>query len=440
MCFPHDARRLLGLACLVASLAWANGPLHLVAADTPDNVATEKAATNKVAGDAGRIASLVKQLGSEDFAEREAAGDELSRAGLAAFTALEAAAVHPDREVRYRAIRILGQIRELDLQRRLDAFLSGKEDTGEYPLPAWSRFKKAYGDDSTSRQLFVELTRADAEVMRSLEESPKRASDLLGERAFAHQQALQLGQQQQLTLPQIGVMLFVAAEEDVTLQAQTMSMIYNYCYQQTLRDAVTNSSKNGIPRKMVGSIIRRSEDMAAYQGMLIGLNLGLDDGMVPALKVLNGQGNRASHISQYALMTVAKLGNATHLPLVEKLLDDKSVVTRMQENKIIYDVQVRDAALATAVILTKQELKTYFADRPNQPTTDPQQIFFNPRVIGFTEEAKREETHKKWAEYKAKQPQPADATAPAPGEENPADPKKPADPKPGDQPPAEPPK
>ena len=400
--FRH-AHRPIGSVWLATLLAWV-----AVASQLPAAQFQAAAAPAQGAQDPGRISSLVKQLGSEDFAEREAAGDELTRAGLAAFSALETAAAHPDREVRYRSIRILGQIRELDLQRRLEAFLSGKNDTDEYPLPAWSRFKKAYGDDATSRQLFVELTRADAEVMRTLEESPKTASDLLGQRAFQHQQAMQLGQQQQLSLAQIGVMLFVAAEEDVTLQAQTMNMVYNYCYQQTLRDAVASSAKNGIPRKMVGSIIRRSEDTAAYQAMLIALNLGLDDGMVPALKILNGQGNRAPHMSQYALMTVAKLGNQSHLPLVEKLLEDKSVVTRMQENKTIYDVQVRDAALATAVLLSKQELKTYFGERPNQQLTDPQQIFFNPRVIGFTDEEKRTETHKKWAEYQAKQPKPAD--------------------------------
>jgi hypothetical protein len=364
-----------------------------------------------------RIGVLVKQLGSEDFTEREAASDELTRVGLPAFAALEAAVLHPDREVRYRSVRILGQIRELDLQRRLEAFLSGKEDASDYPLPAWSRFKKTYGDDSTSRQLFVDLTRADPEVMRSLDSSPKAAGDQLAERAFQYQQAMQLGQQQQMSLAQIGVMLFVAAEEDVALPPQTMSMIYNSCYQSTLRDAITNSSKNGIPRKMIGSIIRRSDDMAAYQGMLIALNLGLDDGMVPALKILKGQGNRQPHMSQYALMTVAKLGNQSHLPLVERLLDDKSVVTRMQENNVVYDVQVRDAALATAVILTRQQLKGYFGERPNQQATDPQQIFFNPRAIGFTDEEKRAETHKKWNEYKAKQP--AQAAEPKSAEDRP---------------------
>jgi hypothetical protein len=381
-----------------------------LAADAP--AAGQSPPTTPAAPD--RASALVKQLGSEDFAEREAASDELTRLGLAAFGTLEAAAAHPDREVRYRAIRILGQIRELDLQRRLEAFLSGKDEAGEYPLPAWSRFKKAYGEDQTARQWFVDLTRADAEAMRSLEESPRAAGDLLAERALQHQQAMQLGQQPQLTLAQIGVALFLAAEEDVTLPPQTMSMVYNYCYQQALREAVTSSAKNGIPRKMVGSLIRRSEDMAAYQGMQIALSLGLDDGMTPAVKMLKGQGNRAPHFSQYALMTVAKFGDASHLPLVEKLLDDKSVVTRMQENNITYDVQIRDAALATAAILSKQPLKDYFGERPNQQITDPQQIFFNPRVIGFMDEAQRAETHKKWAEFQARRPQSTAAAPPTP--------------------------
>ncbi len=405
-------RALCSCATLLAIwLALIAGSLRLAAAAVPEagsapEVGSAPAARSTVSAKASRVTALVRQLGSDDFAEREAATDELTRLGLPAFAALEAAAVHPDREVRYRAVRILGQIRELDLQRRLEAFLGGKDDAGEYPLPGWSRFKKAYGEDQAARQWFVDLMRADAEIMRSLEEGPKAAGDLLADRAFQHQQVMQLGQQQQqFSLAQIGVMLFVAAEEDVALPLSTMNMVYTYCYQQTLREAVSSSAKNGIVRKMVGSIIRKCDDMAAYQGMLIAMNLGLDDGMVPALKVLNGQANRAPHMSQYALMTVAKLGNASHLPLVEKLLDDKSVVTRMQENKIIYDVQVRDAALATAALLSKQPLKDFFGERPNQPTDqriDPQQIFFNPRIIGFTEEAKREETHQKWAEYQAK--------------------------------------
>jgi hypothetical protein len=138
--------------------------------------------------------------------------------------------------------------------------------------------------------------------------------------------------------------------------------------------------------------------------MMLASNYGLSEGLIPATKILNGQVNRVPHYMQYALLTVAKLGDESHLPLVEKLLDEKSVVTRMQENNKMWDVQVRDAALATAIMLTRQDLKTYFTGRNQSFSTDPQQIFFNPRLIGFQNDTDRTAVQNKWKEYKAKQP------------------------------------
>jgi hypothetical protein len=380
---------------------WISLLLALAALSASRAFAEDKPAQPAAPGE-DRVTGLIKQLGSEEFTVRESASEELTKIGLAAFASLEAAATNPDREVRFRAQRILGMIRELDLQRRLDAFLSGKETPGEYPLPGWTRFKKSYGDDGQTRQMFVDIQKADPELMRAMEEGARPAAEMLGQRTLQHQQAMQFGVQQ-LSLSQITAMLFVTAEEDVSLPAQTMSMIFNYCNQQALRDALNNEKKKEIPRKMVGSIIRRSEDWAAYQAMILAANYSLPEGLVPALKILNNQGNRVPHMSQYALLTVARLGDESHLPLVEKLLEDKSVVTRMQENKVIWDVQVRDAALATAVLLTKQDLKNYFTGRPQQFSTDPQQIFFNPRQIGFQNENDRNAVQGKWKEYKAKQ-------------------------------------
>jgi hypothetical protein len=351
---------------------------------------------------AARMEALIDQLGSDEFTEREAASDELTRAGVAAFAALEAAAAHPDREVRYRSVRVLGQIREIDLKRRLEAFLGGTDDDAEYPLPGWSRFREAYGDESGSRKLFVEMTRSDAEMLRSLEESPRAAAETLTSRAAAQQQAMQLGAGQ-MSLGQVATMLFVAAQEDVSLPAPTLNMIFNFCHQQVLREPLASGDKNSIPRKMVGSLIRRSEDWAAYTALNLAILYGLDEGMVPAVKVLRGEGRQASHITQYALITVAKFGDRSHLPLVEKLLADTTVFTRMQESKAIYEVQIRDAALAAALILSKQDLKTYFIGRPDQQWTDPQQVFFNPRLIGFENDDQRTAAHKKWVEFKEQQ-------------------------------------
>ena len=84
---------------------------------------------------AERVARLIADLGSEEYTVRERATDELARIGLPAFVALEAAANHADREVRYRSQRVLGIIRRHDNERRLEAFLTGKHDTTDYALP-----------------------------------------------------------------------------------------------------------------------------------------------------------------------------------------------------------------------------------------------------------------------------------------------------------------
>jgi hypothetical protein len=380
--------------------------------------------TAKPAADATRIATLIARLASEEFTEREAASDELARIGLPAFSALEGAALHPDREVRYRAIRVLSQIRELDLQRRLEAFLAGKDDQGEYPLPGWSRFAKAYGDTEKSRQLFVELQRADPEVMQSIEKGPREAADVVSQRTIQHQQALQAGQRQQMTLGQVTALVFVAAEADVPLPPNTMAMVLSYCMQPAMREVMIQSSKSEVPRKMLGSAIRNSDESAAPQAMNLAMEFNLADGLVPAEKILKADGARIPYMSQYALMTVARLGDASHLPLVEKLLDDKSVVTRRQENnKPVQELQVRDAALATAVLLTKQDLKAYFPGRPEIQSSDPRALYFNLNMLGFSSEEDRAVVFKKWAEYKAQQSKPDATRAEEANAQPPAEPK-----------------
>jgi hypothetical protein len=370
------------------------------------SLAAAETESRQVPHDPERLSALVSRLGSEDFTEREAASEELTAIGLPAFAALEAAGGHPDREVRYRALRILSHIRELDLQRRLEAFLSGDEADGEYPLPGWSRFQKAYGDSTRSRQQFVEMQRADAEAMRAIEESPRAASELLAQRTLEYQQAMQTGGRPQMSFGQATALLFVAAEDDVTMSAQTMQMVFQFCSQPVIRDVLGNPDKKEIPRKMIGSLVRRSEDYAMTQAMMLAIQFDMEEGLVPATKILKNPVNRVPYMSQYALMTIAKLGSDTHLPLVESLLEDQSVVTKMQnDKKVTIEVQVRDAALATAVLLTKQEVKDYFPPRDGQPlTTDPQQLFFNPRAIGFENDDERKKVHQKWTEYREKNP------------------------------------
>ncbi len=360
--------------------------------------------------DAAAIKNLIDELGADEFSARELATEQLARIGLPAYKAVEDAVAHPDREVRYRAERVLGRIRQSDLARRLDAFLRGSEETDDYQLPGWTRFKKVYGDHSDSRAVFVDLTKADGELLQSLESNPKGVAEVVSTRVTQYQQLMQNlggGTGLQLSFGQIGALVFVTGEEDITLNQNHANVIFSFCSQQALADAVSNGSRREIPRQMLARIIVGSEDWAAYTAMNLARRFNMKEGLIPAEKILKG--NRQPHMASMALTTIAIMGNESHLPMVEKLLTDTSPITQMQEkDKVIIKLEVRDAALATALFLTKQDLKTYFTPRDGQTIGEPTQVMTNVRVIGFSDEAKRAEVFKKWAEYRVKNPAPVE--------------------------------
>src|SRR5204862_463375 len=95
-------------------------------------------------------------------------------------------------------------------------------------------------------------------------------------------------------------------------------------------------------------------------------------------------------------------GDASHLPLVEtaKLLQDATQVGQFQESGTTYVIQLRDVALVAAIVLSKQNVNDYFDIPRNQPLNNPQMIFLNPRLIGFSSDEKRDAVSAKWNAYK----------------------------------------
>ena len=350
------------------------------------------------------IDKLIAELASEDFGAREAAADELTSIGLPALAALEIAAAQPGLEQRIRSRRIAGLIREQDLKRRLDAFLSGQDKADDYPLPGWTRFKKSYGDDNQTRALFVEMLRADPNLLGAIEAGPRPAAEAVAQQAAQLQQSLQFGIQQQLSAGQLAACLFVAAEADVALSSTAMSLLYSQCQQPPHRDVIVSGGRGGLPRKMLGSIVRRSDDATAYMAMQLSNQLNLPEGIVPALKILDNKTTvRSSYYTATALVTVARTKDKAHLPLVESLLKDNKTVSQTQINGgALIQLQVRDAALAAAILLSDQELKDYFDFTGKSQPTDPQSILLNPTLIGFKADDDRAAVFKKWEVYQAR--------------------------------------
>lgn len=360
---------------------------------------------------AAEISAVIKQLGDESYATREVATEKLLTYGLPALKIVEEATKDPDREVRYRCERVRIMLREIDLQRRLEAFAADVKGEKDHGLPAWDKFAASHGGSSEARQLFVEIFRAEPDLLKSLQIDAKQASDLVTSRVFQMQQSLQTPQQP-LSLGSVAALLFAGAEKDLTIADQTQQMIMNFCYQQSMRDALTGGSpKQPVVRSLLGKYLVKGEGYVAYTGVNLAMQYDLKEGLEPARRMVKSRGGGNLHMLQMPILALAKMGDISDVPDMEELLDDKTAVMNFQINNQKIECQVRDLALVSMLHLLAKDkelvkgtalesgdLKAFGFDRLE---ANPQMVY-QQHTIGFTSDDKRQEVFKKWAEVKEK--------------------------------------
>lgn len=364
---------------------------------------------------AADVQKLIAQLGDAKFANRKSAGEKLAKIGLPAYQALEDATRDDDREIRFRAEKILSVIRQNDLNRRLTIFLASLDSPEDRSLPSWSRFKAAYGNTAVTRTLFVEMQRAEGELLAQLHAEPRQATELLGKRALALALEQNRLNRSGSTLPlgQISAVYFVAGESDVKPSSNTIALLLQLATQPTYHGAAVpgNSTdkqaveKAAATRKLLGAVIARAEDSAIQEAVRIAALYDLKEGLAPALKMLETT-RRLNFTMQQAMLLVVKYGDETHLPALEKLFTDNTLLSTNSSGGVRREIQVRDSALAAAVLMTKQDLKDYFDLPTNLGTPLGMQgkgiLSTAYLTAGFTSDDLRMKSFKQWDAFKAK--------------------------------------
>ncbi|AWM39959.1 ECF RNA polymerase sigma factor SigE [Gemmata obscuriglobus] len=99
-------------------------------------------------------AQLVEQLGSESFAEREAAEEKLKELGAPAKAAVLAGLKSDNPEIARRCAAVLPVLRRADWQRAAAAF-AANPDTFKHPV--WTKLKAVTGAGPDARAIFAEL-------------------------------------------------------------------------------------------------------------------------------------------------------------------------------------------------------------------------------------------------------------------------------------------
>ena len=342
-----------------------------------------------------RAETLVRQLGDESFQAREKAADQLASMGIAASDALREGATSVDREVRYRCRRLLADIQSRQFNIMLERFLSSTGDDDEFTLPAWKRYKQRIGDSRAARLLFVEMQRAQPELLKAMDENLAQVSTMIFPRAKQVQESASRGTQ--LQLGDIAVLVFVGSDPDIEVNSQTYSYVSSLLHQDVVQRAMAGGVNKPLMAKLMGQWVLRAESTLAYQSLLLAMQYRLPEGIRAAQKTLQ-QANQAPHVKQYAILTIAKLGDRSHVPILEGLLTDSGLLQTRTINGKKTITQVRDVALAGCVHLSKHSLRDvgFEAD-----AIESQQLIFNPSQLGFTDDQQRSKVFDKWRKLKA---------------------------------------
>ncbi len=354
------------------------------------------------------IPRLVRQLGSPVFVERERASRQLTQLGIATRDALIEASSADDAEVRTRARTVLASVALADFRDRLAAFAADFDGSQKQTLPGWQQFTTTFGDSPQARALFVEMQRAEPELMAASVKGGKIASAALNGRCHAMlQQLMQVSRYDELmSLGTLASLLWVGSADGVDVDEHLGAQLYSpMIYQPVFQKNIRAGAWSGMMKKLLGLwIVKDSSPASTAQNLNFGAYYELKaESLSLATKVLASDSSSAQ-ARQFALLAIGRFGGKEHLPLAEKFLPDATACATVQVNNPPRQVelQIRDVALAVLVHLTAQPARDYSATTA-QPSPQP---FFQVASLLFPEKAHREAALKHWSQWRAEHPQP----------------------------------
>jgi hypothetical protein len=414
----------LVLACLFAAAGWS-----AAASPDPDDLAVPPEVQVK-------SRALVRQLGSEEYAEREEAQRQLADLGRLARPALLAGVnTSPDPEVRLRCAELLPAASALDLRARIDTFLADAAGEYEHDLPPWKTFRAAacrewpffgrtvWSDRSAekaARRVFAELLLSSPDNRRLLAATGGSRVEL-ADLVVARRQELYNRRYprgtgatpRDPTLEEMTVLLFAESRvgsQYMPRRSSITSLLSESGFTSAARAA---DEKARVYRAVAAAWLdSRDEPREMYQAMSIAANLGLNDeacGLAVRLLVMPGvtasyRGRAASNLLSY--------GGKQHVPLLEKALGEALAVYTVRipaaadgdPDAATYEVRLGDLALAVSVLLSEQKLADYgFADRYAGNAAYDDRSFSYTRYY-FPNDAARTRALAKWAAWRKADP------------------------------------
>lgn len=359
---------------------------------------------------------LLRQLGSESFAERSEAEDALRELGMPVRAALEEGLDDDDLQVRRTCRRLLNDILEADYQRRLMRFLRDKQGREQHDLAGWERFRQLVGDTSATRKLFGEMHQEEGALLISTEAGNVATGEALEIRydtvlrLMRHRNARERVQPSAAT---VTALLFVAtdprlAPDDSTVGDHAWTQLTNSA---GFRQRLAEGDASPACRKVLGQWILLPTDPRLLNNKLrLAIQYSLPEGLELALDTLENRGKMNPAYLSYAIEAVGKLGGKPYAAKLAPLLEEKGVISRRRVNKKVINIELRDVALAWLVFLTDQDLKQYHFPRAktifDRIKQDPRKYAVSYAYLCFDSAENRAKAFARWREWVEQHPLP----------------------------------
>ena len=366
-------RRLIQLSFVIATITML--PLHAWG-DTETNA--EK---------------LIRQLGSESFQSRIDAERQLLDLGIESFEAVTNGTQSDNPEIRTRSQRVLIHIQEAAIAASYEKILEDPWTVPEALAPGWETFFSLLGDGQASRQLYVELLKAEQSIMLIVnqpnwqDEFERLCSEVNTFSRFRYRT--------RTSVESMIALLMLACHPDNEPTGQATSVIYYFLSDPKFRIQVKDPVTGPVVTSLVAQWISKSHAASANQRLSIAMSYELDAGLEAARELIQfrRQRNQSSHLKN-AIFFLAKYGSLEVVDELEELLDDETTIQNGFKGRP--DVQVRDLALIGLLHLTEQDPRRYLFPQIRSRT----RYLYNASSARFDSKEARTLAFERWRKWR----------------------------------------
>ena len=357
------------------------------------------------------VGQRIRELAASSYHVRESAQRRLVEIGEAARASVQAGLEDADPEVQARCRRIAHALdvkaRETArrrLEAQLEQFIADAGTDRLYDFPGWGRFRNVVGNDQGSRHVFAELFLRETEVMTAAAATESESQAVL-DRRFRDLPLRFRGRgrtREPIAWQSAVALYWLASRTDVELGPADSNLLYSALVQSDVSQGLRDERHAPAIRNTIGAWIARdttTDDTTCLHKLQLASIYQIQQGLPFAAKLLaERRGTLPPATVAQCVQLFSKLGGKDQFPLLETLLDDKSVCYTARTGTDTIQTQVRDIALAALVEISGQEPREYGFSRLSRTRTAAS----TPQMLGFSssQESEREAGIKKWRAYR----------------------------------------